>query len=142
MPQSSQQRPEDRLSDRRLRGEMWLTRVGILVTLGAFVAFGVEYFRVAAVHRDPCELAQAAVFLFVVAFLVYGGLVYLTSRLGWLRRKLEFMHVGADELRSFCSEAPASLAVLVPSYKEEAQVVRHTLLSAALQDYPRRRGSS
>jgi hypothetical protein len=84
---------------------MWLTRVGILVTLGAFTAFGVEYLRVATVHRDPGELAEAAVFLFVVAFLVYGGLVYLTSRLGWLRSKLEFRHVGADELRSFCSEA-------------------------------------
>ena len=139
MPQSSEQRPEDSLSDRRLRGEMWLTRVGILVTLGAFMAFGVEYLRVATVHRDPGELAEAAVFLFVVAFLVYCGLVYLTSRLGWLRSKLEFRHVGADELRSFCSEASASLTILVPSYKEEAQVVRHTLLSAALQDYPRRK---
>jgi cellulose synthase (UDP-forming) len=139
MPPPSGQRPEDTLSARRLRVEMWLTRVGILVTLGAFTGFGVEFLRVAATHRDPSELAQAAVFLFVVSFLVYGGLVYLTSRLGWLRRRLEFRHAVATELRAFCSETPASLAVLVPSYKEEAHVVRHTLLSAALQDYPRRR---
>src|ERR687897_1957821 len=139
MPPSSGQRPEDGLSSRRLRGEMWLTRVGILVTLGAFTGFGVEYLRVAATHLDPGELVQAAVFLFVVSFLVYGGLVYLTSRLGWLRRRLEFRHAGATELRAFCSETPASLAILVPSFKEEAHVVRHTLLSAALQDHPRRR---
>src|SRR5919108_5800110 len=138
MPPPSEHRPEDRLSARRLWVEMWLTRVGILVTLVAFTGFGVEYLR-AAMHRDPGELAQAAVFLFVVSFLVYGGLVYLTSRLGWLRRRLEFRHVGAGELRSFCSEGRASLAILVPSYKEDARVVRHTLLSAALQDYPRRR---
>jgi cellulose synthase (UDP-forming) len=118
---------------------MWLTRVAILVTLGAFIGFGVEYFAVAAAHRDPSELAQAAIFLFVVSFLVYGGVVYLTSRLGWLHRRLEFRHAGTAELRAFCSETPASLAILVPSYKEEAHVVRHTLLSAALQDYPRRR---
>jgi cellulose synthase/poly-beta-1,6-N-acetylglucosamine synthase-like glycosyltransferase len=117
---------------------MWLTRVGILVTLGAFTAFGVEYLRVVATHRAPGELAQAAVFLLVVSFLVYGGLVYLTSRLGWLRRKLEFRHAEAAELHAFCSGTPASLAILIPSYKEEAHVVRHTLLSAALQDYPRR----
>ena len=139
MPPSSGQRPEDGLSSRRLRGEMWLTRVGILVTLGAFTGFGVEYLRVAATHLDPSELAQAAVFLFVVSFLVYGGLVYLTSRLGWLRRRLEFRHASATELRAFCSETPASLAILVPSFKEEAHIVRHTLLSAALQDYPNRR---
>ena len=118
MPPSSGQRPEDGLSSRRLRGEMWLTRVGILVTLGAFTGFGVEYLRVAATHLEPGELAQAAVFLFVVSFLVYGGLVYLTSRLGWLRRRLEFRHTAASELRAFCSETPASLAILVPSYKE------------------------
>jgi cellulose synthase/poly-beta-1,6-N-acetylglucosamine synthase-like glycosyltransferase len=118
---------------------MWLTRVAILVTLGAFTAFGVEYVGVAATHRDPGELGQAAIFLFVVSFLVYGGVVYLTSRLGWLHRRLEFRHAGTAELRAFCSETPASLAILVPSYKEDAHVVRHTLLSAALQDYPRRR---
>ena len=139
MPPSNEQRPEDRLSVRRLRVEMWLTRVGILVTLGAFAGFGVEYLRVVATHRAPSELAQAAVFLLVVSFLVYGGLVYLTSRLGWLRRKLEFRHAGAAELHAFCSGTPASLAILIPSYKEEAHVVRHTLLSAALQDYPKRR---
>jgi cellulose synthase (UDP-forming) len=139
MPPSNKQRPEDRLSARRLRAEIWLTRVGVLVTLGAFTAFGVEYLRVAATHRDPSELAQAAVFLFVVSFLVYGGLVYLTSRLGWLRRKLDFRHAEANELLTFSAETPASLAILVPSYKEDAHVVRHTLLSAALQDYPRRR---
>lgn len=133
MPPSNEQRPEDRLSVRRLRVEMWLTRVGILVTLGAFAGFGVEYLRVVATHRAPSELAQAAVFLLVVSFLVYGGLVYLTSRLGWLRRKLEFRHAGAAELHAFCSGTPASLAILIPSYKEEAHVVRHTLLSAALQ---------
>src|SRR5687767_14674936 len=139
MPPSSGQRPEDGLSFRRLRGEMWLTRVGILVTLGAFTGFGVEYLRVAATHLDPGELVQAALFLFVVSFLVYGGLVYLTSRLGWLRRRLEFRHASATELRAFCSETPASLAILVPSYKEEAHIVRHTLLSAAIQDDPNRR---
>jgi hypothetical protein len=74
MPPSNEQRPEDRLSARRLRAEVWLTRVGVLVTLPAFAGFGVEFLRVAATHRDPSELAQAAVFLFVVSFLVYGGL--------------------------------------------------------------------
>src|ERR687897_3102638 len=102
MPPSSGQRPEDGLSSRRLRGEMWLTRVAILVTLGAFTGFGVEYLRVAATHLDPSDLAQAAIFLFVVSFLVYGGLVYLTSPLGWLRRGLEFRHAGTAELPAFC----------------------------------------
>ncbi len=47
---------------------------------------------------------------------------------------------GREELEvSRCDGAAPALAVLVPSYKEETAVVFRTLMSAALQDYPRRR---
>ena len=36
-------------------------------------------------------------------------------------------------------ESAPALAILVPAYKEDPDVVRKTLLSAALEEYPNRR---
>lgn len=78
-------------------------------------------------------------FMAIIAMLIYGNLVYQLTRLGYLKRRARHRPVGRDELeRAYLGEA-RPLAVLVPSYKEEPEVVRRTLLSAALQDYPQRR---
>src|SRR5262249_33462098 len=39
----------------------------------------------------------------------------------------------------FIHDSAPALTILVPSYKEEISVIRQTLLSAALQDYPNKR---
>ena len=88
---------------------------------------------------DPARLGAAVVFLLIVSFLVYGGFVYILSRLGYMRRRARYPHAGAEELRRFAAQSDATVTVLVPSYKEEPEVVRQTLLSAALQEYPHRR---
>ncbi len=98
-------------------------------------AIGVEYARAV----DRVGIAMQIAFALVVAVVVYSYLVYLVTRIGQLQRRRE--HVAADRKQLeavYAGEAPA-LAVLVPSYKEEIAVVRRTLLSAALQEYPRRR---
>jgi cellulose synthase (UDP-forming) len=82
--------------------------------------------------------AELAAFTAIVAFLIYGGLVYQAARYGHLRRTADHQPTDLDELSDFTRDAPA-LAILVPSYKEDLTLVRQTLLSAALQDYPRRR---
>jgi cellulose synthase/poly-beta-1,6-N-acetylglucosamine synthase-like glycosyltransferase len=84
-------------------------------------------------------VVSAVFYLLIVGFLIYGGLIYLLSRLGYMRRRVQFRHAGTDELRRFAAETNARVTVLVPSYKEEPGVVRQTLLSAALQEYPHRR---
>lgn len=72
-------------------------------------------------------------------FLVLGSIVYQIARLGYLNRVGNHSAAPNRELRHFYDNAPPRVAILIPSYKEDCGVVRRTLLSAALQDYPNRR---
>jgi cellulose synthase (UDP-forming) len=84
--------------------------------------------------------AAQMLFLMIVGSLVYGACVYLFARLGYLRRITEHAPARDEALTAVYSEAdPPLVTVLVPSYMEEERIVRRTLLSAALQTYPRRR---
>ncbi len=122
--------------------EIVLTRLLLVFTVLAVAmayveigAIGVEYARAG----DQLGIAIQTVFALVVAVVVYSYFVYLVARIGQLRRRREHVATDREQLEAvYAGEAPA-LAVLVPSYKEEIAVVRRTLLSAALQEYPRRR---
>ena len=84
--------------------------------------------------------AAQTLFLAIVSSLVYGSCVYLLARLGYLRRITEHAPARDEALAVVYGEPdPPLVTVLVPSYMEEERVVRRTLLSAALQTYPRRR---
>src|SRR3989454_1188759 len=128
---------------RELRGELALTHIAVGVTviasvlsLGGIVLSLVED---VASGRWVASLGQG-LFLAVVSFLIYGGLVYQFARLGHFNRLRQHRRAAEDELdRFFHVPRPAAVTILVPSYKEDPLVVRRTLLSAALQDYPRRR---
>jgi len=74
----------------------------------------------------------------IVTALVYGGFVYQFSRLKYVQRLRDHAPVSEDELEDFYTKDAPPLAILVPSYKEERSVVEMTLMSAALQDYPKR----
>src|SRR5262245_21729255 len=126
-----------------VRRELLLSYVGIGVTLiASLVALGgmtLSAARAIAWYRWDAGIGQA-LFLAIVAFLVYGGLVYQLTRVGHLRRLMAHRPAGEKELRRFFHRRHGpGIAILVPSYKEDPRVVRRTLLSAALQDYPRRR---
>lgn len=133
-------RKDDGLAGRQVRAEVFRSSAAILVTLGAFVAFLTTYgFAALADVHAPLDFIRAALFLMIVTLLVYGGLVYLFARLGYMRRRSAFRHASSAELREFAGRSTASVSILIPSYKEEPQIVWQTLLSAALQDYPNRR---
>ncbi|NNF68577.1 MAG: glycosyl transferase, partial [Acidimicrobiia bacterium] len=124
------------------RRELFLTRLGLFVTL---IASGFATVELASIVMDDLALARwwslvmHVVFITIVAFLVYGGLVYQFARLNYLRRRRDYVAVPRQQLEStFVDDAPL-LTVLVPSYKEGLSVVRTTLLSAAFQEYPTRR---
>src|SRR5215467_4599974 len=113
-----------------------ITIVASLFALGGIAGSVVEAYTS---HRWGTMFAQS-LFLAIVGFLIYGGLVYQLARLGYLRRLMRHRAAGDVQLRRFFHSAHApSVTVLVPSYREDPQVVRRTLLSAALQDYPNRR---
>ena len=85
---------------------------------------------------------QAAVFMVLVGALVYGTLVYLAARCGWIRRAADCKDSPLETLEPLYYSARAGaprVCVLVPSYKEGPGVLRQTILSAALSEYPARR---
>lgn len=78
---------------------------------------------------------SAAVFV-----LIYGGLVYQVSRLGYILRRKRHLPQTQRALDQFSDRRDApTVTILVPSFKESPEAVSQTLLSAALQDYPRKR---
>ena len=90
-------------------------------------------------HQDLFRIFEASLFGALAGFLVYGNLCYQVARLGRLQRfEAHRAFVAADLASHFGADAPG-LTVLVPSYREEISVIRQTLLSAALQDYPNKR---
>lgn len=82
---------------------------------------------------------QAVCYLVVVTFLTFSALMYLILRQGALERFGTHVRVPRAELDRYFSEHQSSMTVLVPSYAEEPAVIRKTLLSAALQEYPNMR---
>jgi cellulose synthase (UDP-forming) len=91
-------------------------------------------------EQDFLRFLEASLFCALAGFLVYGNLCYQVARLGRLRRIQEHQasSCAAYSLHSLGPETPG-LTILVPSYREEISVIRQTLLSAALQDYPKKR---
>jgi cellulose synthase/poly-beta-1,6-N-acetylglucosamine synthase-like glycosyltransferase len=79
---------------------------------------------------------QAVGYLIVVTFLTFSALMYLLLRQGALERFGKHLRVPRADLDRYLSEHQPSITVLVPSYAEEPAVIRKTLLSAALQEYP------
>lgn len=88
---------------------------------------------------DFGHLLEALLFGALAGFLVYGNLCYQLARLGQLKRDAAFRMAASPSTIPFSRLSAPALTVLVPSYKEEISVIRQTLLSAALQDYPNKR---
>jgi cellulose synthase (UDP-forming) len=80
---------------------------------------------------------EAIGYLVVVTFLTFSALMYLIARQGALYRFRSHIRVPRGELDRHFAEYSEGITVLVPSYAEETHVVRGTLWSAALQEFPK-----
>ena len=104
----------------------WVVYVGSVV-LNQFVLGGAQ----------TRQFALEAVFYLVVVTLLTGSsIAYLSTRLGFFYRIRAHKRVPRARLDEFFDQPSPALTVLVPSYREDARVIRSTLLSAALQEYP------
>jgi cellulose synthase/poly-beta-1,6-N-acetylglucosamine synthase-like glycosyltransferase len=79
---------------------------------------------------------EALGYVAVVTFLTFSALMYLVARQGALRRFKDHRRVPRGLLDAHFTDEHDALTVLVPSYAEEPDVVRLTLWSAALQEFP------
>jgi cellulose synthase/poly-beta-1,6-N-acetylglucosamine synthase-like glycosyltransferase len=124
------------------RKEIRLTLVAICVASVASIFFlwDLGFVVTAAVRRGDFLLAgMAGLFAGIVPAFLYGNLAYFVSRIGCLMRQSEQPHELTEGLLSIYDKDPPSVAVLVPSYKEEERVVSRALLSASLSEYPNKR---
>jgi len=125
-------------SSRSISFEIRLTAWTLVFTLAATGLF-LRDMAISASATSFRHWVELASFTLIVAFLIYGNVGYQLTRIGHLQRRHGHRPASRGELECCHRKAAAPLVFLVPSYKEEARIVRQTLLSAALQEYPNRR---
>ncbi len=83
---------------------------------------------------------EDAILVLALTFFFFGQLVYLFCRLGFVKRTRSHRPASRAEIEAvYDDEHPPPLTILIPSYRERVEVVRKTMLSAALLEYPERR---
>ena len=114
-------------------------RVAIWATVTIWVLYMltvVVTLLLAGVFTTTWSIIEAVSYLIVVTFLMFSALMYLVARQGAYQRFRVHRRAPRAELDRHFSTPHDVLTVLVPSYAEEPAVVRKTLWSAALQEYP------
>lgn len=119
--------------------EIIATVVSLIMTITATFIAAVGYFRLIPSAR-PDLVIQSVIILLLLSALLLGNFVYQISRLGSILRLRNIMPVSRETLEEvFENPSAPSLCVLIPSYKEEICVLKQTVLSASLSEYPCRR---
>jgi cellulose synthase (UDP-forming) len=125
------------------RREVALTRCLIALTVASAAFLALDLFQELwqRIHSGAIgPIAEQISFIAIAAALLYGNLVFQATRVGAIERRSAHRRGLEGRLDRVHDEVnPPALAILVPAYREEPDVVRRTLISAALQEHPRRR---
>lgn len=116
-----------------------MARLAIIVTVSAWVGYLVSWFFedfFKPGYESALARTEAVLYLLIVTMLTVSALAYLLSRLGFFYRTRTHHRASRAVLDQFYETTSPSLTTIIPSYQEEARVIRNTLLSAALQEYP------
>jgi cellulose synthase/poly-beta-1,6-N-acetylglucosamine synthase-like glycosyltransferase len=114
-------------------------RLAIVVTVAGWACFAVVTVERDVLHGAGAtagSVAEAIGYLLLITFLTGSALAYLITRLGYFHRALAHRRAPRAEIDEFFDRSMPTITVTVPSYREDKRVVRRTLLSAALQEYP------
>jgi EAL domain-containing protein (putative c-di-GMP-specific phosphodiesterase class I)/cellulose synthase/poly-beta-1,6-N-acetylglucosamine synthase-like glycosyltransferase len=114
-------------------------RLAIVLTITVWACYivytAIEQF--VAGKADSARLVvEAIVYMLVVTGLAASATAYLITRIGSFYRGRAHHRAPRIALDNFLAGDTPSVTVLVPSYQEDERVIRTTLLSAALQEYP------
>jgi cellulose synthase/poly-beta-1,6-N-acetylglucosamine synthase-like glycosyltransferase len=118
-----------------------LSRIAVILTVIFWVAY-VLYIIIRQLIDGPQSYyftMEAFFYSLVVTLLTFSALMYLIMRLGALERFGKHSRVPRVLLERHFTQKESSITVLVPSYNEEVAVIRKTLFSAAIQEYPSKR---
>jgi cellulose synthase/poly-beta-1,6-N-acetylglucosamine synthase-like glycosyltransferase len=87
---------------------------------------------------DGVRCIELAIIYIPVYLLLYGSLIYHIAEFGQIRRQATHAPVPLAVLERIHDRSVPNILVLVPSYRENDTIIRQTLVSAALLDYPGR----
>ena len=114
-------------------------RLAIVVTVAAWLGYLVIWFFSDFFHpgyTSAVARTEEVLYLLIVTLLTVSALAYLLSRLGFFYRTRTHHRASRASLDQYFDERQPTLTTIIPSYQEEERVIRTTLLSAALQEYP------
>lgn len=117
-------------------------RLAIMTTIGGWFGYLIYWFYSQFLRQGAYTTqakAEAIAYLAMITLLEASSLAYLVARLGHIYRAREHRRVPRAHLDGFFWQRRPSLTMIIPSYREETRVIRNTLLSAALQEYPEKR---
>ncbi len=122
-----------------LHKEQIITYTGLIITCVALVLFSRDIWLALSGETDTKLWFQTILFTGLVLFLIYGNIGYQLTRLAHIARLANHHPSDDSELSEVFDQMAPPLSIIVPSYKEEPEIVRQTLLSGALQTYPNRK---
>ena len=117
-------------------------RLAIIVTVCAWLAYTVMWFFSDFFHpgyEGAVARAEEVLYLVIVTLLTVSAAAYLLARLGFMYRTRTHHRATRASLDQYYDARQPTLTTIIPSYQEEERVIRTTLLSAALQEYPDKR---
>lgn len=79
------------------------------------------------------------IFLAALFLVLYAAMLYNVCLIGNYLRQLRERVPSADEVATIFDKPAPALTILIPSYKEERQVIWQTMISAAVSEYPAKR---
>jgi cellulose synthase/poly-beta-1,6-N-acetylglucosamine synthase-like glycosyltransferase/chitodextrinase len=126
------------VSDRRIA----LGRLAIIITVTAWLGYFVTWLLrdlLNPLYSSAAARTETISYLLIVTMLTASALAYLLCRLGYFYRTRSHHRASRAMLDQFYDLAAPTLTTIIPSYQENADVIRKTLLSAALQEYPSQR---
>ena len=120
-------------------GRIARARLAIVLTITVWACYVIRTVvdQFIAGHADSARLAiEAIVYMVVITALAASATAYLITRVGFFYRSRSHHRAPRIVLDTFLQGTTPSVTVIVPSYQEDERVIRTTLLTAALQEYP------
>jgi len=114
-------------------------RLAIVLTITVWACYiiGTVIQQFISGRASTARLAiEAIVYMIVVTGLAASATAYLITRIGFFYRGRAHHRAPRIVLDTFLQGKTPSVTVIVPSYQEDERIIRTTLLSAALQEYP------
>jgi cellulose synthase/poly-beta-1,6-N-acetylglucosamine synthase-like glycosyltransferase/chitodextrinase len=123
-------------------GRVAMGRLAIVVTVVAWLGYVGMWFFSDFFHpgyEGAVARTEEVLYLLIVTLLAVSAVAYLLTRLGFMYRTRTHHRATRASLDQYYDARRPTLTTIIPSYQEEERVIRTTLLSAALQEYPDKR---